>query len=897
MGEVYRARDTRLKRDIALKVLPDTFAHDSDRLARFQREAELLATLNHPNIAGVYGLEQSDGVTAILLELVEGETLADLNARGPVAVADALPIARQIAEALEAAHDKGVVHRDLKPANIKVTPEGQVKVLDFGLAKALDPDAVGAGFNRPDTMSPTLSVHATYAGVILGTAAYMSPEQAKGKAVDRRADIWAFGVVLCEMLTGAALYSGETVPETLARVIEREPDLQVLPRTTPKSIRDLLGRCLTKDPRNRLQAIGEARIAIEKAIAHFETEATASDAGGSIRQDPPDAAWRRALPWAVAVALGVALVTALTLWAPWRTAASPGPVRLNAELGADDASLVTTFGAGAILSPDGRTLAFIAQASGGTPRLYIRPLDQPRATALSGTDGAQNPFFSPDGQWIAFFAMGMLKKISATGSAAITLCDAPAGRGGAWAEDGTIIFTPNFTSGTALMRVSSAGGTPQPLTTLEEGEATHRWPQVLPGDTALLYTAGNSRTGFEDANIVVQPLPNGVRKIVQRGGYHGRYLPSGHLVYMREGILFAAPFDLGRLELAGQSVPVLEGVIGDASQGKAQFAVSRDGTLVYAPGEGISNEAPIFWLDRSGKLAPLRQTPANWSAIHFAPDGSRIAFDLFDGRQTDVWVYEWMRDTLSRITFDPSNDQAPKWTPDGRRIAFASNRGGNVVRNLYWQRADGTGDVQRLTDSTNDQSPTSWHPNGRFLVFQETHLQTAVDLMVLPIEGDEASGWKPGKATTFLNSPAGEAGGRFSPDGRWLAYASNETGRTEVYVRPFPGPGGKWQVSSDGAAAVIWSRTRQELFYSTLDQRIMVAGFSVEGGSFRTEKPRLWWTGRYMTRPRPSHFDLHPDGERFALAPAPEVQAEVRRDHVTFIFNFFDELRRIAPVQ
>jgi serine/threonine-protein kinase len=740
--------------------------------------------------------------------------------------------------------------------------------------------------------SPELPVHATQAGLVLGTAAYMSPEQARGRAADKRADIWAFGVVFCEMLTARQLYTGETAAETLARVIEREPDVSALPAATPMAIRALIGRCLTRDPRSRLQAVGEARIAIELAIAQPDTQAPL-EAGERTARYTPRPVWQRALPWTLVVA---ALACAgLALWAPWRTMALPVPLRLSVELSPDASLASSAVGAATILSPDGAVIAFVAQKSGGgSPQLYVRRLDQLQATPLAGTDDADSPFFSPNGQWIAFFAGGKLKKISVTGGLPVTLCDVPNGRGGAWAEDDTIVFSPSSGRGVRLLRVSSAGGKAEPLTSLDEGEITQRWPQVLPGGAAVLYTASSSPGDFGEANLVVQPLPSGARKVVQRGGYHGRYLPSGHLVYIHDGQLFAAPFDLDRLEVTGQGVSALEGVASNADTGGAQFAVSASGTLVYLPGQSVSSGALIHWMDHEGKTTPLRATLVNWSNLLFAPDGRRLAMQIATPGPSDIFVYEWARDTLTRLTFDPAFDSKPVWTPDSRRIAFGSARGDQSTLNLYWQPADGTGDTKRLTESKNEQRPASWHSSGKFLAFEEQNPTTSWDLMILPMEGDDALGWKPGKATVFLNAPSAEREPMFSPDGQWLAYHSNESGRNEVYVRPFSGLGGKSQISTGGGTYPTWSRTKRELFYS-LNGQIRVAPFTVEGDSFRVEKPRLWSDGRYLERAGNRGFDLHPDGERFALALAAQTPSDTKQDKVVFIFNFFDELRRIAP--
>jgi len=896
MGEVYRARDTKLNRDVALKVLLPAVANDPDRLARFSREAQVLASLNHPNIAHIYGIEDA----AIVMELVEGEDLAQRIARGAIPLDEALPIARQIAEALEAAHDHSIIHRDLKPANIKVRADGTVKVLDFGLAKAMDPVGVGRNFSSADHIanSPTLSLHATEAGLILGTAAYMSPEQAAGKAVDKRSDLWAFGVVVMEMLTSRQVFKGETVSHVLAAVLKDEPDWTALPPHTPASIRTLLRRCLEKDRKRRLPDAAAARLEID--------DATLAASGDGIRVGAPvsQAAWRRALPWASTGALAAGRAVVLVLWVPWRPSPSPEPLRLSAELGAAGS---LTFGPGdaTSLSPDGAVVAFVAQTgAGGNPQLYVRRLSHLQASPLSGTDDAASPFFSPDGQWVAFFAGGKLKKINVTGGAVVTLCDAAEPRGGAWGEDEMIVFQPNLRGG--LMRVSSTGGTPAPLTALAEDEVTQRWPQILPGGQAVLFTSGNAGIAYDAANLVVQALATGARTVVQRGGYHGRYLPSGfgspdraarhggHLVYMHDGTLFAAPFDLERLSVTGPPVPALEGVATNESSGGAQFAVSASGTVVYLPGQSSSGSVPIQWMDHAGKTTTLRATPANWFNLLVAPDGRRLAFQIIEG-QSDIWVYEWARDTLTRLTFDSTTDSKPVWTPDGRRLVFSSARADKSTGNLYWQHADGSGDAQRLTESKNFQQPASWHPSGRFLAFEEQHPQTDNDLMILPMAGDEASGWKPGTPTVFLNSPFTEREPMFSPDGRWIAYASNESGRFEVYVRPHPGPGGKWQISAGGGVYPTWSRTTRELFYGTPNRQIMIAPFGVEGDSFRAGKPRLWSEVRYLTRGANRMFDLHPDGTRFALAPVEQTPG-VTQGHVTFLFNFFDELRRIAPV-
>jgi Tol biopolymer transport system component/tRNA A-37 threonylcarbamoyl transferase component Bud32 len=882
MGEVYKARDTKLGRDVAIKILSEAFAHDAERLSRFQREAKMLASLNHPNIATIHGLERSNGTHFLIMELVSGETLAErIKREGAVPVEEALKIAVQIAEALEAAHEKGIIHRDLKPANVKVTPNGKVKVLDFGLAKAFAGDTAHSN----PSQSPTLSAVATMQGVLLGTAAYMSPEQARGKAVDKRTDIWAFGCVLYEMLTGRQALEGEDVTEILAAVVKTEPDWNRMPPSTPAKIRDLLRRCLQKDKILRMQAAGDIRIEIVEALTAPPTTVATTAA-------PATRGWRERIAWpAVAGVLGliaIALATVLVLRAP----KPPQPMRLSAEVGAD-ANLYTDSGTSAILSPDGMRLALIASGADQKQRIYVRPLDQLQATALSGTENARNPFFSPDGQWIGFFADGKLKKISTQGGAAVTLCDAPSDLGGSWGDDGTIVFTPD--QRVTLSKVSSAGGMPQPLTTLDKqaGELTQRWPQVLPGGRAVLFTSDAQLNNYEDADIIVYSMASGQRKTLQHGGFYARYLPSGHVVYIHEGTMYAVPFDLKRLEVTGQPVPILEGVDASSVRGSAQFSFSDTGNLVYIAGRGVGQNVSIYWMDREGKFTPLRETPGFYYNPAFSPDGKLLALEISDGKRSDIWVYEWQADTLTRLTFAGESNRFPVWTPDGQRIIFTSQDKG--IENLWWIRADGAGDAQRLTESKSAQRTGSRRPDGKVLAFMQLNPDTSWDIMTLAIEGDEKSGWKPGEPKLFLNGAFFEIDPAFSPDGRWLAYVSNESGNFEVYVRPFPGPGGKWQISTGGNYPK-WSPNGKELFYRTEGSKIMVVTYSASGDSFHADKPQLWSPGQFTERgPGNRNFALHPDGKRLAVLKAPGTEQAAAVNKVSFIFNFFDELRRRVP--
>jgi Tol biopolymer transport system component len=870
MGEVYKAHDTKLGRDVAIKVLPEAFAHDPEKLSRFQREAKLLASLNHPNIATIHGLEDSDGTSYLVMELVPGENLAERVRRdGAVPVEEALTIAKQIAEALEAAHEKGIIHRDLKPANVKLTPEGRVKVLDFGLAKAFAGDTTTEDMSN----SPTLSIAATMHGVILGTAAYMSPEQAKGKAVDKRTDIFAFGAMLYELLTAKQAFHGEDVGNILAAVVMKEPAFDALPANISPSIRVLLQRCLRKDRRQRTPDAATIRIEIEDAIS--SPKDVGATQGGPVSANKP--------LWAVAAALSIiAVATSLGWWRatrPMEQALRP-LVRLDVDLGSD-VSLNSPAGTDVILSPDGTRMVYVSQE-----RLFTRRLDQPNATELAGTPGAYAPFFSPDGQWVAFFTAGKLQKISVDGGSAITLCTASNSRGGSWGEDGNIIAALN-TNG-VLSRIPSAGGPPMPVTELLNGEFTHRWPQILPGGKAVLFTAG---MGGDTANIEVMSLANHRKITLVRGAAYGRYLPSGHLVYVNRGTLFAVPFDVDRLEVHGTPAPMLDQVGYNTAQSSAQLDFSQTGTLIYRSGGAGGGLLTVAWLDGAGKVQPLLAKPDNYGLPSLSPDGQRLALDVTEGSGTDIWLYDWQRDTMTRLTFT-GTAQTPLWSPDGRYIAFrVVGEGMSVIR------SDGAGKPQSLTQSKNLQAPWSFIPDGRRLAFFEQGSGTVYDLWTVPLESDDA-GLRAGKPEVFLQTPADERYPSFSPDGRWMAYSSAESGIFQVYVRAFPDKGGKWQISNSNGTYPMWSRNGHELFFETLDNHIMAAAYTVKGDSFVADKPRLWSEKQIGGVPNSvKNVDLAPDGKRIvALMPVETAEAPKAQNHVIFLENFFDEVRRKVPI-
>jgi Tol biopolymer transport system component len=865
MGEVYRARDTKLGRDVAIKVLPANFVNDPERLSRFQREARMLAALNHANIATIYGLEQYDGGTCLVMELVSGETLAERVKAGPLGVEEALKIAVQIAEALEAAHEKSIIHRDLKPANVKVTPEGKVKVLDFGLAKAFAGDATTEDLSN----SPTLSMAATMQGVIMGTAAYMSPEQAKGKPVTKATDIWAFGCVLYELLSGHAAFEGDDITEILAAVVKIEPDWSRLPENSPAAIRELLRRCLRKDRRQRLQDATGVRIEIEEAI-------TAPSPG-------PTAAAPARRGWRQAVVLGLAVLVAAVVagLAVWRLKPSPPlPVTrtvINVPPGQQLAGLDS--GPALALSPDGTQLAYVAR-QGATQQLYLRAMDSLEARPMPGTEGATNPFFSPDSKLVGFFAGGKLKKVSVAGGASVTLGDVANPRGASWGSQGVIAFSASTTS--LLQELPDAGGAPQPLTHFDKGENSHRWPEFLPGGKAVLFASGVGG-GFNGAQIAAQSVATGERRNLVQGGTNPRYAPTGHLVYAQGGNLMAVPFDPQRLAVTGSAVPIVEGVVQSVA-GNSQYSFSAAGSLVYVPGSVQSRRTTLVWVSRNGGEKPLPAPAHNYEWPRISPDGRRLAVTILeDGSQ--IWLYDLSRETLTRSTFEGNVNIGPLWTPDGKRITFRTNKEG-AADHSFWQLADGSGGLEQLTTGEYNESPSSWSPDGQLLAFMETNPTTGQDIWVLRMSDR--------KAQPFLRTRFNESVPRFSPDGRWLSYISDESGRYEVYVQPYPGPGGKWQISTEGGTEPVWNPNGRELFYRSGDK--MMAVDIATQPSFTLGKPHMLFQGPYIpTSATFPYYDVSPDGQRFLMLK-PIESAEAAPTQINVVLNWFEELKQKVPV-
>jgi serine/threonine-protein kinase len=870
MGEVYRATDTKLGRDVALKILPEAFAQDAQRMTRFQREAQVLASLNHPNIATIHGIEDGAGVRALVMELVEGPTLAERIAQGALSLEEALPIAKQIAEALEYAHERGIIHRDLKPANVKITTDGKAKVLDFGLAKALSDDSS----LQDASHSPTLSMAATKAGVILGTAAYMSPEQARGKPADRRADIWSFGVVLYEMLSGRQIFGGETASDSMAAVITREPDWTALPAGVPPRIRGLLRRCLTKDPKQRLRDIGEARIAIEEVLAGGgASEEAEKEIAGKMPAVPT---WQRTMPWGLVGIL--AIVAGIALWRGSLT--KPATVErfsITLPIGAQfDPGPAPALA----ISPDGNQMVFGASMGVGW-RLYSRSLSELEPVLITGVETGRNPFFSPDGKWLGYLGSGSIKKVPVTGGTPQTVCANVAltdGRGATWGPGDRIIFSG--TSG-GLQEVSALGGKPKELTRPDpkNGEVSHRLPEFLPGGQDVLFTVETTSGNFNSARIAVLSLKTGQWRTLIEGGSHPRYSPTGHIIFGRNYQLFAVPFNLSKLEVTGPAVPVADRVMVNLSSGVAMYGVSANGTLIYLPFGAYISKRQLVWVDRKGTVENVAAPANEFDQPSLSADGKKIAVHL-PGGNDDIWTFDLLRGTLTRLTFQIGEDEAPLWTPDGRRVIYASSTG-NEPRAIYWKNGDGSGAEERLVAVGNHTHLSSISPDGKLLVLTNYETESRGDIWLVSLEANH-------EAKPFLKTPFNEREGKISPDGRWIAYASDESGSDEVYVQALGGAGGKWQISTEGGFAPLWARSGSELFYRNGD-KVMAVSYAGKP-EFSPSPPRTLFEGHFEMHPRREGiYDISPDGKRFLMVKSAGAEAGLSQLHV--VVNWFEELK------
>ena len=878
MGEVYRARDTRLRRDVAIKALPQDLAANPERLARLEREARILASLNHPNIAAIYGLEESEGSRFLVMECVEGKSLAQHLAEGALPVEEALPVAAQIASGLEAAHEAGVIHRDLKPANVMLRPDGSVKILDLGLARTLDAQA-----SADPSLSPTMTSPVTGTGFILGTAAYMSPEQARGKALDKRTDIFSFGCVLYECLTGKRAFAGESVSDILASILRSEPEWSALPAQTPAAVRKLLRRCLEKDRRRRLHDIGDARIEIEEAAAAPGEEIERAAAGVPRRRPRP-------FLWVGGgILLGVvgALSVGRLLGPP--AARTSRPVRASLTLPAGTELSFASRPAIAV-SPDGRTVIFRA-ASQGIARLYRRGLNTLGAEPIAGTEGGFSPFFSPDGDWLGFFTNTELKKVPVAGGSPIRISlVTPVTAGAAWGTDGNIVFT--LTMNGPLSRISESGGGVQPVSALDSsrGEHSHLWPQILPQGRGILVTMvlGQDFQDFGSSQIVVLDPKSGRRTVVLEGSPFARYA-AGQIFFVRGASMFRAAFDLTRLSVTGAPVPLAERVTIDSADGTASFGITTDGTLVYADGPPVvERKSVVLRLDRQGIEKPLPLPAALYSHPRLSPDGRTLALMKCDGESCKLFLYDLERNVLTPLTSEPGRFFNPVWSPDGRRLAYAGFATGAPT--LYVKNADGSGRPLRLTNAPTEtrlaaEFPNSWSPDGHTIAYimvgrLAAGPQPDRDIWLVSPDGKR-------QARRWFESPYVESAAAFSPDGKWIAYVSDESGRNEVYIRPFPGDGGRIKISSEGGAEPVWTRGGHELLYRQGNQFLSVDIRTKPGLAAGT--PRVLFSGDFRPGGRedaPFEYDISSDGN--AIYAAREISVPQPERHLAVVTNWLE---------
>jgi serine/threonine-protein kinase len=884
MGEVYRAHDTRLGREVALKVLPEIFARDPDRLTRFEREARVLASLNHPNIATLLDVKELDDRSVLEMELVPGDTLAERLERGAMSCEEALPVFRQIAQALEAAHERGIIHRDLKPSNIKLTPDGRVKVLDFGLAKAFEPPS---GVEQM-TQGPAATSSRT--GAVLGTARYMSPEQARGRSVDRRTDIWSFGCVMFEAISGEPAFPAVTTGDALAAILRDEPDMDAV-SDAPPALRRLIARCLRKDPQTRLRDIADARIEIEELLQEGALPPA------RVRRDRT-----RGVEWGPIAAV-VAAVAAALVGAAWFVlrGATPAPaplVRVTIPLGPEQ-QLLRYESPPMAISRDGSALAYVAVSPGARARLYHRSVDRFEPTQLPGTDGASAPFFSPDGEWVGFYAADALRRVPVRGGTPLHICDAPAVASATWGADDQIVFATTF-AGDGLFVVGASGATPQSLTRPDhaKGELRHVAPQRLPDGDSVLFTVV-AKDGMHPAILSLSTRQWRVASQVRTTGGYARYASSGHLLYAEGGALAAVPFDIRRAEVRGAPLPLLERVTATQGTG-AYYDVSENGSLVYVPGRVDLPHRTMLIVDREGRATPLTELPGAYAQPRFSPDGRWVAVTIESESGSDIWLHDLRRGTRTRLT-SGGTSSFPVWAPETGRVIF--HQRSTSVWTLFARSADGSGPTEAILDApppdrgtseagadllpgnvptlsgANPQVPMSWH--ARTLAFVEMTASGENNIWTLETGGEP---------TPFLMSPFDERSPAFSADGRWIAYVSDESGRDEVYLQPYPGPGGKWLISTEGGADPSWSADGRQIFYRRGSQ-MMAVTIQTEP-AFSAGTPQPLFEGRYDTTPLARNYDVSPDGRQFVLVRTDDPEPPPR---FHLVLNWIRQLERGLP--
>ncbi len=873
MGEVYRARDSRLDRTVAIKILPQHLSSDTERKQRFDREARAISSLQHPNICTLHDVGQENGLDYLVMEHLEGETLAQRLHRGALPNEQVLKTGMEIADALDKAHRQGVVHRDLKPGNVMLTKSG-AKLLDFGLAKptavSVNSGTLSMAVTAPSPVSPATPV--TQQGMVVGTFQYMAPELIEGRDADARSDIFALGAVLYEMTTGRRAFEGKSQLSVASAILEKEPEpITATQPMAPVALEHVVRTCLAKDPEDRWQSAADVKREL-KWIA---------EGGSSVSAVPVPGAKRKArerLAWSVAGVMALAAV--LLGWGNLRSRRPETPPAVKRFVVGLPASQLLYAGITTSLavSPDGRYFVYRASLPTGGWQLFLHSMSALNPTMLSGAEGGMNPFFSPDGAWVGFFAGGKLKKVAVSGGAALAICDAPEGRGASWGSDGTIVF--GVAAGLGLFRASANGGKAEELTRVGAGQLSHRWPEILPGGEDVLFAIQGTTVDWNTASIAVLSLKTGKIRTLIEGGTNPHYSPTGHIVFGRNDVLMAAPFDLKRLEVTGPPIPVLEDVYMNRVNGNVQVALSAEGTLVYLAGAGGEAPRELVWVDRKGTAKPLGVTPAGFEQPSLSPDGRKIALHIRPPSD-DIWVYDLGRGTLARLTFQPGEDESPAWSPDGKRVAFSSSLT-DRPRSVVWKNADGSGTEDVITTTGFHIHLGSFTHDGRLLAYTNYESETRGDIWLLPLTEER-------KPRPFLNTPFNEIDPKISPDGRWIAYASDETGREEVYVQSLEGSGGKYQISTDGGFGALWARNGRELFYRK-DNKAMAVTVTTNPG-FAASTPRTLFEGTYDIHPRREGvWDITPDGQRFLMVRP--TAHESSQDQFRVVLNFSTEIKR-----